>query len=153
MLVWVKKIAEASDNTYGSRRIKHALNYLGYPVSRQRPRKLMTEAEVWVCYRKKYKVITDSNHSRPLFENVPNRGFDAESPNMAWVSVITYISTREGLSYLAVFIDLYSRKVVGCSMSSRMKAKLVINALRMAIWQQEPVYPPHFKQQSFVEVH
>jgi len=138
MLEWVKKIAEASDNTYGSRRMKHALNCLGYPVSRPKAKKLMTEAKVWVRYRKKYKITTDSNHCKPLFENVLDRGFDVERPNMAYVGDITYIWTREGWLYLAVVIDLYSRKVVGWSMGSRMKAKLVIDALRMAIWQRKP---------------
>lgn len=138
MLEWLKKIAKASDNTYSSRRMKHALNCLGYTVSRQKAKKLMAEAKVWVRYRKRYKVTTDSNHSKPLFENVLDRGFDVERPNMAYVGDITYIWTREGWLYLAVVIDLYSRKVVGWNMGSRMKAKLVIDALRMAIWQRKP---------------
>jgi putative transposase len=61
-----------------------------------------------------------------------------DAPNKAYVSDITYIWTREGWLYLAIVIDLYSRKIVGWSMSSRMKAKLVIDALRMAIWQRKP---------------
>jgi putative transposase len=138
MIEWVKKIAVASDNTYGSRRMKHALNCLGYPVSRQKAKKLMLEAKVWVRYRKKYKVTTDSNHNKPLFDNVLNREFTVDAPNKAYVSDITYIWTREGWLYLAIVIDLYSRKIVGWSMSSRMKAKLVIDALRMAIWQRKP---------------
>jgi putative transposase len=89
MLEWVKKIAEASDNIYGGRRMKHAPSRLGYPVSRQKAKKLMTAAKVWVRYRKKYKVTTNSNHSKPLFENVLNRGFDVERPKIAYVSDIT----------------------------------------------------------------
>lgn len=138
MLEWVKKLAEASDHIYGSRRMKHALNCLGYPVNRQKAKKLMTEAKVWVRYRKEYKATTDSNHSKPLFENVLDRGFDVAAPNMAYAGDITYIWIREGWLYLAVVIDLYSRKVVGWSMSSRMKAQLVIDPLRMAIWQRQP---------------
>jgi putative transposase len=138
MLEWVKKVADASDNTYGSRRIKRALDSLGDPVSRQKARQLMREAKVWVRYRKKYKVTTNSNHKKPLFENVLNREFDVSEPNKAFVADITYIWTREGWLYLAVVIDLYSRKIVGWSMSTRMKAKLVVDALRMAIWQRKP---------------
>ncbi len=138
MIEWVKKIAVASDNAYGSRRMKHALNCLSYPVSRQKAKKLMLEAKVWVRYRKKYKVTTDSNHNKPLFDNVLDREFTVDAPNKAYVCDITYIWTREGWLYLAVVIDLYSRKIVGWSMSSRMKAKLVIDALRMAIWQRKP---------------
>jgi transposase InsO family protein len=138
MLEWVKKIAKAAENVYGSRRMKHALNCLGYPVSRQKARKLMTEAGVWVKYRKKYKVTTDSNHNKPLFDNLVKREFDVAAPDQVYVGDITYVWTREGWLYLAVVIDLYSRKVVGWSMSSRMKAQLVIDALRMAIWQRQP---------------
>jgi putative transposase len=89
-------------------------------------------------YRKKYKVTTDSNHNKPLFDNLLKRQFDVDAPDLAYVADITYIWTREGWLYLAVVIDLYSRKVVGWSMSSRMKAQLVVDALRMAIWQRKP---------------
>ncbi len=73
-----------------------------------------------------------------MFENVLDRQFDVGVPNQAYVQDITYIWTQEGWLYLAVVIDLYSRRVVGWSMSSRMKAKLVRDALTMAIWQRKP---------------
>jgi putative transposase len=98
----------------------------------------MNEADVWVKYRKKYKVTTDSNHNKPLFDNLVKRQFDVDSPDQVYVGDITYIWTRDGWLYLAVVIDLYLRKVVGWSMSSRMKAQLVVDALRMAIWQRKP---------------
>jgi len=107
-------------------------------VSRQKAKKLMTEAKIWVRYCKEYKVSTDSNHSKPQLENVLDRGLDIKGPNMAYAGDITYIWTRGDWLYLAVVIDLYSRKVVGWSMSSKMKAQLVIDALRMAIWQRKP---------------
>jgi putative transposase len=138
MLDWVKKIAKGAENLYGSRRMKHAMNCLGVAISRQKARKLMNEAGVWVKYRKKYKVTTDSNHNKPLFDNLVKRQFDVDAPNQVYVADITYIWTREGWLYLAVVIDLYSRKVVGWSMSSRMKAQLVVDSLRMAIWQRKP---------------
>ena len=118
--------------------MKKALNALGYPVGRSKARKLMKEADVQVKYRKKYKVTTDSNHKQPLFENVLDRQFDVDGPNQAYVGDITYLWTQEGWLYLAVVIDLYSRKVVGWSMGSRMKAQLVCDALTMAIWQRRP---------------
>jgi len=138
MLEWVQDIAESSNNTYGERRIKTALNIAGYPVTRGKTRKLMTEAGVKVRSRKKYKVTTDSNHKQPVFENVLDRGFDVKQPDQAYVGDITYIWTQEGWLYLAVVIDLFSRKVVGWSMGSRMKAQLVCDALQMAIWQRKP---------------
>ena len=98
----------------------------------------MKEAGVFVRYRKKYKITTNSNHKKPLFENVLNRQFNVAGPDLAYVSDITYINTKEGWLYLAVVIDLFSRKVVGWSMSSRMKASLVCDALKMAIWQRKP---------------
>jgi len=98
----------------------------------------MREADVQVRHREKYKVTTNSNHKRPVFENRLNRQFDVAAPNQIYVGDITYIWTREGWLYLAVVIDLFSRKVVGWSMRSRMKAKLVCDALRMAVWQRQP---------------
>lgn len=138
VIEWVKKIAEASQYCYGSRRMKNALNALGYPVGRRRAQSLMKEAQVFVRYRKKYKVTTNSNHKQPVYENVLNRQFHTDKPNKAYVSDITYIWTQEGWLYLAVVLDLFSRKVVGWSMGSRMKATLVCDALNMAIWQRKP---------------
>ena len=138
MLEGVKRIADDSGYTYGSRRMKNALGALGYPVGINKAKKLMREAGVQARYRKKYKVTTDSNHKKPVFENVLNRQFVTNGPDQAYVGDITYIWTQEGWLYLAVVIDLFSRKVVGWSMSSRMKASLVCDALTMAIWQRRP---------------
>lgn len=138
MMEWMHKIAKASDYSYGSRRMKKALNALGYPVGRRYTRTLMKEANIQVRYKKKYKVTTNSNHKLPVFDNVLERRFDVPNPNLTYVQDITYIWTQEGWLYLAVVIDLYSRRVVGWSMGSRMKAKLVCDALTMAIWQRSP---------------
>ena len=136
----VRDIARLCDYTYGSRRMKRALNAVGYSISRWKTRKLMREVFVTVRHRKKYKVTTDSNHQMPVFENQLNRQFDVAKPDQVYVGDITYIWTQQGWLYLAVVIDLFSRKVVGWSMSSRMKATLVCDALRMAIWLRRP--PP-----------
>ena len=138
MLDWVKKVAESSHYSYGSRRMKHALNALGYPAGRNKSRKLMEEAGVRARYRKKYKVTTNSKHKQPIFENILNRQFVVDQTNQAYAGDITYIWTQEGWLYLAVVIDLFSRKVVGWSMSSRMKASLACNALQMALWRRRP---------------
>lgn len=138
MLDFVKEISEKSKHTYGSRRMQKALNALGYPVGRNKTRKLMKEAGVMVRYRKKYKVTTNSKHKKPVFENVLNREFSPAAPDRAYASDITYVWTQEGWLYLAVVIDLFSRKIVGWSMSSRMKASLVCDALKMALWQRKP---------------
>lgn len=138
MLYWVKKVAESSNYSYGSRRMQKALNALGYPIGRNKAKKLMVEAGVKARYRKKYKVTTNSNHKQPVFENILNRQFVVEKANQAYAGDITYIWTQEGWLYLAVVIDLFSRKVVGWSMSSRMKASLACDAMQMALWQRRP---------------
>jgi putative transposase len=138
MVEWVKDIAKFSDNTYGERRIQKSLNALSFPVSRRKTAQLMKEANVWVRYKKKYKATTNSKHNKPVYANELEQDFDVQQPNQAWVQDITYIWTSEGWLYLAIVIDLYSRKVVGWSMGSRMKAQLVCDALTMAMWQRKP---------------
>lgn len=83
---------------------------------------------------RKYKATTNSNHSLPVAQNLLQQDFTAQRPNQVWVGDITYIATGEGWLYLAVVLDLYSRRVVGWSMSERMTAALVCDALRMALW-------------------
>ncbi len=138
LLEFVKELAEATDNTYGSRRMKKALNALGFPVSRDKARKLMNEAGVRAKQWRKYKVTTNSNHKQPVFDNLLKRDFDVAQPDQVYAADVTYIWTREGWLYLAVVIDLCTRKVVGWSMSSRMKAQLVCDALQMALWRRKP---------------
>lgn len=82
--------------------------------------------------RKKFKATTNSKHNYPVAENLLDRNFDQPAPNKVWAGDITYVWTDEGWLYLAVFIDLFSRKIVGWSMSSRMSADLVLNAFLMA---------------------
>ena len=134
----VKDIAKASDHTYGSRRMKAALSAMSYPVSRNKAKTLMKAAGVQVKSRKKFKVTADSHHAKPLFGNILNRDFAPRGPNQAYVQDITYLWTQEGWLYLATVIDLYSRRVVGWSIGSRMTAQLVCDALKMAIWQRRP---------------
>ena len=138
MLAAVKEIAATSDHSYGSRRMKKALNALALTVGRNKTRTLMKEAGVTVRHRKKYKVTTHSHHKQPVFENVLGRQFKVEQPDQVYAADITYLWTQEGWLYLAVVLDLYSRRVVGWSMSSRMKEPLVCDALTMAIWQRCP---------------
>ena len=138
MLEWMKDIAIASKYSYGRRRMEKAMNVLGFPISRTKTVNLMKEAGIQVRHKKKFKVTTNSNHKLPLFENLLERQFDVKQPNQVFASDITYVWTQEGWLYLAVVIDLYSRKVVGWSMSSRMTAQLVCDALTMAIWLRRP---------------
>ena len=132
MLGWVQDVSESSDRTYGSRRMAKALRALGYRVGRYQARSLMREAGVWVRYRRRYRVTTDSNHRQPVFENRLERDFSVEVPDHVYAGDITYVWTQEGWLYLAVVIDLYARRIVGWSASPRLTQDLALNALRMA---------------------
>ena len=113
-LEWVRDLAEASDHTYGSRRMAKALQASGYGgTGRYQARSLMREAGVWVRYRRRYRATTNSNHRQPVFENRLERKFAVDAPDHVYAGDITYVWTRQGWLYLAVVIDLYSRKVVG----------------------------------------
>lgn len=96
MLAAVQKIAKGSGYCYGSRRMKRALNALGYLVGRRKARSLMREASVRARYRKKYKMTTNSNHEKPVLENVLEREFTVAGPDQVYVSDIIYIWTQEG---------------------------------------------------------
>jgi transposase InsO family protein len=137
-LEWVQDLSEASDHTYGSRRMAKALQALGYPTGRHQARNLMREANVKVRYRRRYRVTTNSNHRQAVFENRLKRNFVASKPDQVWAGDITYVWTQEGWLYLAVVIDLYSRKVVGWSMGRRLNSALVCDALKMARCRRRP---------------
>ncbi len=83
---------------------------------------------------RKFKATTNSRHGLPVAPNLLEQDFSATAPNQKWVGDTTYLATGEGWLYLAVLIDLYSRKVIGWAMSERMTADLVGDALQMALW-------------------
>ena len=93
-LEWVKDLAEASDHTYGSRRMARALQALGYPVGRHQARRLMREAGVWVRYRRRYRVSTDSNPRQAVFENRLERDFSTEAPDHSWERIARVFQER-----------------------------------------------------------
>jgi len=113
----------------------HAVREKGLRIGRHRARTLMREAGLRTTWKRKFVSTTDSKHTLPVAENVLDRQFE---PNRAWVSDITYIRTAQGWLYLAVVLDLHSRKVVGWSMAPTMPVGLVISALTMALQQRQP---------------
>lgn len=119
---------------YGAPRITVALKQQGHHYDRKTVASSMARQELCAKAGRKFKArTTDSNHDLPVYENLLNQNFRASKPNEKWVGDITYLATSEGWLYLAVIIDLYSRKVVGWSMSRRMKKALVCNAFRSAM--------------------
>ena len=134
----IKTAHEASQSTYGARRIREDLREDGEQVSRARVERLMKAQGLKSKAKRRFKTTTDSTHSRPIFPNRLNRQFDVDAPDKVYVGDITYIPTQEGWLYLAVLIDLYSRAVVGWAMAGHMKASLVNDALLMATFKRRP---------------
>ena len=134
----VRQINGETRGSYGSRRTSERLRSQGHDVGRYRARSLMKKADVSVKHRKRFKRTTDSKHDLPVAPNLLNRNFQVDRPDAVWCSDISYLWTMEGWLYLAVVIDLYSRKVVGWAMNSRMKASLATEALMMAYWRRKP---------------
>ena len=128
----VRAVFAASRGRYGSRRIQAELNAKGIECSRTRVAASMRRSGLRAKKRRKFKATTDSNHNKPIAPNRLERDFSPDGPNEAWVGDITYIWTTEGWLYLAVLIDLWSRRVVGYATSERIDRHLVLDALRMA---------------------
>ena len=136
----MKALFKASRDSLGSRMMMKKLRDEGFEIGRERTRKLMKALNLKVKHKRKYKVTTDSQHKLPVAENVLDRQFNPTGPNQVWGTDITYLWTHEGWIYLAVVIDLYSRRVVGWSIDRRMNKALVIRSLMMAINLRRP--PP-----------
>ena len=136
--VHVRAAFAASHQSYGSRRMVTALTHRGVQVGRFKVRRLMRQEGLKPVWKRKFVHTTDSKHKLPIADNVLARQFNPAAPNLAYVSDITYIRTGSGWLYLAVVIDLFSRKVVGWSMGPSMPAKLVCDALHMATQQRQP---------------
>ena len=134
----IKELFRKGRENYGTRCLKKSLSNKGWKVSRRRIARLMCQAGLACKTKRKFKATTDSKHTLPIAPNLLSRQFTAAQPNQKYVGDITYIPTQEGWLYLAVVIDLFSRQVVGWSMSERMKASLVNDALLMALWKRSP---------------
>ena len=138
VMVKVKAAFFASGRTYGSRRICHALAGQGIAIGRYQVRRLMREAQCRPVWKRKFIHTTDSKHHMPVADNILNRQFNVAHPDIAWVSDMTYIRTRQGWLYLAVVMDLYARKIVGWACAPTMQTHLISRALSKAIQLRQP---------------
>ncbi len=138
VLAHIRDQFEQSLGSYGRPRMTEELKELGLDVGHRRVGRLMKENGIKVRRNKKFKATTDSNHSFNIAPNLLNRDFSAERPNQKWAGDISYVWTQEGWLYLAVILDLHSRRVIGWAVSSRMKRDLAIRALKMAIALRRP---------------
>ncbi len=139
--VLVEKIQEIhteSRKTYGALRVHKALRNQGVRVSSNRVERLMRVNGIQGKQKKRFRATNSSGHSFPVAANLLDRNFEVSDPDRFWVSDITYIWTREGWLYLAVTMDLFSRKIVGWSMDSRMPWDLVGRAFNMALENRKP---------------
>ncbi len=134
----MRTIHQESDGTYGSPRMRTELQARGYDVGRHRVARLMRQARLRGSIKKRYRVLSGRRAIGPVARNVLNREFRPQGPNQAWAGDITYVRTDEGWLYLAVVLDLYSRRIVGWSMQARIGQDLVMAALSMALWQRQP---------------
>jgi transposase InsO family protein len=133
----IRRIHEDHKGRVGAPRVTRHLREEGQRVGKNRVAHLMKSNGLRAKAAHKYKATTNSNHSLPVAPNLLEQDFSATAPNQKWVSDITYIATDEGWLYLAVVLDLYSRLVVGWAMAERMTARLVCDALQMALWRRK----------------
>jgi len=132
LIVKLKNCFNESGKTYGIMRLTTDLNELGESINHKRVARIKKVYSIYPKQHKAFVITTDSTHLKPVAPNILNREFKVGSMNKVWVSDITYIATQSGWNYLAVIIDLYSRKVVGWQLAKHMKAELVCDALEMA---------------------
>jgi transposase InsO family protein len=138
LLEEIKAAYDDSRKTYGSLRVHAELKRKNIKCSKNRVARIMKENNIISITKRKYKVTTDSNHSFPVSENILAQDFAATAPNEKWVTDITYIPTTEGWLYLAAILDLYTKEIVGMSMSTTMTRQLVIDALNNAKTRKRP---------------
>lgn len=140
LLQHIRAIHEKSDRTYGSPRVTEDLRAEGFSVNEKKVARLMRENKIASEAVKKFKITTtDSNHDLPVAERL----FETENahavmgPNQVWAGDITYVQTGEGWLFLAIFLDIFTRKVVGFSCDDNMETDLILKALEMALGRQE----------------
>ncbi|WP_353428793.1 IS3 family transposase [Paracoccus denitrificans] len=138
VLAHIKEQSRLSLGSYGRPRMTEELKEVGIDVGHRRVGRLMRENGIVVERTRKFKATTDSDHTFNIAPNLLDRDFTADRPNHKWAGDISYIWTREGWLYLAVILDLHSRRVIGWAVSNRMKRDLAIRALKMAIALRSP---------------
>lgn len=138
----IRTVHAASRQVYGAPRIHQELLAQGQPCNRKTVAKCMREAGIRAKTHRPFRVsTTDSQHPFPIAQNLVNRDFQPAHRNDTWLTDITFIATQEGWLYLAVVEDLFTRQIVGWSMSERIDSRLVVDALEMALQGQLPDTP------------
>ena len=135
----IRAAHEQSRGTYGSPRVYHELKAQGVEVCENTVAKVMRQEGIRSVVRRRFKVrTTDSSHGHPVAPNLLGRDFAADLPDRKWAADLTYVPTEQGWLYLAVVIDLCSRRVVGWAMADHLRAELCTDALGMALERRRP---------------
>ena len=135
LAVEVAAAHKKSSRRYGSPRVHKALRAKGVRVSRKTVARVMREEGIVARQKKRFRRTTNSNHQNPIAPNVVQRNFKPSAPNEVWAGDVTYIATGEGWAYLAVLLDLFSRRVVGWAISAVNDTALALDALERALRQ------------------
>jgi len=136
----VREVFDRSRGTYGAPRIQKKLAEIGENHGKERIRKLMVKEEISAKPKRKFVKTTDSKHNLPIAPRIiqtENQETMPVNPNEAWGTDITYIETREGWLFLAIYLDLFTRKVVGMAMADHMRSTLVLEALDSALGREQ----------------
>ena len=139
LLVDIRRVHAQHRERYGAPRIHAELRAEGQTISRKRVERVMRQHGIRARAPRRFRVCTtDSKHSLAVAENLLDQNFVTDRPDQVWLADITYIPTGEGWLYLAVILDLFTRKVVGWAMRDHLRAELTIAALTMAIQRRCP---------------
>jgi putative transposase len=144
----IKAIHAWSDKTYGTPRIHPELADEGWQIGRKRVARLMRRAGLRGVTRRKGTFTTVRDQGRRPYPDRVERAFEAQAPDQLYVADITYIPTWTGFLYLAIVLDVFSRRIVGWSMATHLRSQLVLNALEMALWQRKPQQVIHHSDQG-----
>lgn len=135
----MKQLFKRSRQSLGSREMMKKLRKEGFVIGRYRVRKLMKKLNLFVTQRLAYKVTTNRKYSDAVADNLLNMNFNPVAPNQVWAGDVTYLKTGQGWMYLAIVMDLYSRRIVGWHIDKRMKTDLVSKALTKAYNLRQPL--------------
>jgi putative transposase len=136
----IQAIHTASRQTYGTPRIHAELVATGTRCGRKRVARLLRAAGLVGCHRRRWIVTTQREPAASLAPDRVRRQFVASAPNQLWTADITYVPTWSGFLYLAVVLDVYSRRIIGWAMADHLRTELVLAALEMALWQRRPAH-------------
>jgi transposase InsO family protein len=134
----IRAAHQESRQTYGSPRLYHELREQGFRCGRHRVARLMRESSLSARVPKRFVATTDSHHGLPVAQNLMGRGFSARKADTKWSGDITYVPTAQGWLYLAVVLDLFSRRVIGWAMRETLERELAVAALSGALAVRDP---------------